>query len=77
MDFEVVLEREVTEEGYVTVAAETREEALKKAEALPGNEIIWERTETGKHWATSAEKEEELQARAELIVDLTSEGSGG
>ncbi len=55
-EYEVILEREVTEEGYVTVEAESDDEAKLKAEAIPPDEISWDRTESRKHWAISAEE---------------------
>ncbi len=56
-EYAVILERTVTEEGYVMVEAESVVEAESKAEKLPVNDISWERVKDGKHWATSIEED--------------------
>jgi hypothetical protein len=56
-EYAVVLEREIAEEGYVMVEAESADEAKIKAEKLSAGDISWDRVDTGKHWATSAEEE--------------------
>ena len=55
-EYEVVLEREVTEEGYVMVEAESAEEAKLKAEKLSASDFNWDRVDTGKHWAIGTTK---------------------
>ncbi len=57
-EYQITLEREATEEGYVTVDAESSVEAQLKAELLNPDEIRWDRVNSGKHWATVVEKEE-------------------
>ena len=54
-EYEVILEREIIEEGYVVLEAESEEEAKKKAEKLPAGEINWDRIATGEPWAKRAE----------------------
>ena len=56
-EYEVILEREITEEGYVMVEAESAEEAKSKAQKLPAGEIAWDRVNTGDHFATGTEEE--------------------
>ncbi len=55
-EYQVVLEREVTEEGYIMVEAESVEEAKKKAEQIPASEMSWDRVATGKHWSVTTGK---------------------
>ena len=55
-EYDVVLQREVTEEGYVMVEAESSAEAMIMAEKLPSSDIHWDRVDTEKHWAKEAER---------------------
>ena len=56
-EYEVILQREITEEGYVLVDAESSEEAKLKAQKLVGSDIAWDRVNTGDHFATGTEEE--------------------
>ena len=56
-EYEVILEREITEEGYVIVEAETPQEAMLKAQELSAADISWDCVNTGKHSATGTEEE--------------------
>lgn len=57
--YQVTLEREITEEGYITVEAISAEEAKKVAEEVTASEMSWDPVDTGKHWATHASYEDE------------------
>ena len=57
--YTVTVEREVTEEGYFSVEADSEAEAIATAEGLAGNSCEWDRVVTGKHYAVSAELEDE------------------
>lgn len=56
--YQVTLEREITEEGYIMVEAKSAEEAKKRAEEIAASEMSWDPVDTGKHWAVSAEDED-------------------
>lgn len=60
-EYEVVLEREVTEEGYILVEAESEAEAKMKAEKLSASDMNWDRVDTGKHWAIGTTKAPEVK----------------
>ena len=54
-EYSVVLEREITQNGYLVVEAESAEEAEEKAEK-DFAEASWDSVHTSKAWAVSAEK---------------------
>lgn len=60
-EYEVILEREVTEEGYIMVDAESEAEAKMKAEKLSASDMNWDRVDIGKHWAICATKAPEVK----------------
>jgi hypothetical protein len=47
--------REVTEEGYAEVEADSEEDALDKGDALSPEKFVWERECAEQHWAETAE----------------------
>lgn len=57
--FQVTVEREVSEEGYLLIEADSPEEAFKKAEKFPALAFSWDRVETGPHWPSHVEPEDE------------------
>ncbi len=56
--YTVTVEREITEEGYLSVEAASEAEAKTKAEGLQASLFSWDRVYSGKHYAVNAEKDE-------------------